>query len=310
MVIFDTEFHFNFTIANSKDNSMRNLYKLLMVQCCFLLIPSFYLFAQVGINDGSSMPASSAMLDVQSTTKGMLMPRMTSALRAAIVNPVNGLMVYQTDAVSGVYYYNGTVWQRIGETDGSETKVTAGANVTVTGTGTTVSPYVINAGGGGSSGHYVGELFGGGIIFWVDNSGQHGYIVSLINLSTTAQWSNLYITTGAVSTWNGDGNSATIAGISPAASLCLNYTNSNYGTGTFSDWYLPALDQLSVIYHNRLILNKNIESVAGSNNIANSFYWSSTEDTNYSAWSFDCYSGSAADATKNYYYSVRAVRTF
>jgi len=46
----------------------------------------------VGI--GTNSPGSSAMLDVSSTTKGLLVPRMTSAQRSAIVSPANGLMVY------------------------------------------------------------------------------------------------------------------------------------------------------------------------------------------------------------------------
>ena len=166
---------------------MKNSYKFFIVLGFFLIVPYFALFAQVGINANNSAPDNSAMLDVQSTTKGMLIPRMTSALRGAIGSPVNGLMVYQTDGVSGVYYYNGSLWQRIGETDGSETKVTSGANVTVTGMGTLENPYIINA----SNTHYIGELFGGGIVCWVDNTGQHGLIVSLVDISTGWDWSNI-----------------------------------------------------------------------------------------------------------------------
>jgi hypothetical protein len=279
-----------------------------------LLLFCSTLFAQVGINSDNSTPNPSAMLDVQSTTKGLLMPRMTSTLRAAISSPANGLMVYQTDGVSGVYYYNGAIWQRIGETDGSETKVTGGANVIVTGTGTLVSPYVINAIGGGSSGHYIGELFGGGIVFWVDNTGQHGLIVSLVDISTSAQWSATYTTTNAVSTWNGDGNTTMILEISPAAQLCLNYMNSiNYNTGTYSDWYLPATDELSLIYHARYILNKNIESApAPANKLSTvGFYWSSTEYDYNNAWLHYFFDADVSYIlSKTDYYWVRAVRAF
>ncbi|MCX6268724.1 MAG: hypothetical protein NTW16_15455, partial [Bacteroidetes bacterium] len=78
---------------------MRNLF----VFCIAFLWMAIASIAQVGINADNSAPDSSAMLDIKSTTKGMLIPRMTSALRMAIGNPVTGLMVYQTDGASGVY---------------------------------------------------------------------------------------------------------------------------------------------------------------------------------------------------------------
>ncbi|MES2134397.1 MAG: hypothetical protein V4506_18765, partial [Bacteroidota bacterium] len=63
-----------------------------------------------GISDVTHTPATSAVLDVYSTTKGMLTPRLTQAQRVAITSPATGLLVYQTDAITGFYYYNGTIW--------------------------------------------------------------------------------------------------------------------------------------------------------------------------------------------------------
>ena len=54
-------------------------------------------FAQVGINNDNSLPDLSAMLDIKSTNKGLLPPRMTFAQRNAIVNPAQGLMVVCTN---------------------------------------------------------------------------------------------------------------------------------------------------------------------------------------------------------------------
>lgn len=284
------------------------------ILCTVLMLFSNSLFAQVGINDDNSTPDNSAMLDVQSSTKGMLIPRMTSALRTAISSPANGLMVYQTDGVSGFYYYNSTSWQRVGETDGSETKISAGINVTVAGTGTLANPYIISA----SNDHYIGELFGGGIVFWVDHTGQTGLIVSLADISTSSTWSN--ITTGLIgaaaqSTWNGKDNSIAIMGqnghTTSAAKLCNDYTNANYGTGIFSDWYLPAIDQLSHIYHARYILNMNIEGVPGASILANQYYWSSMEETANTAWGYGFSNGGASfghDKGSNGW--VRAIRDF
>src|ERR1700761_8540135 len=50
----------------------------------------------------------SSVLDVKSVLKGFLAPRMTQAQRIAIATPADGLLVYQTDATKGFYYYNGT----------------------------------------------------------------------------------------------------------------------------------------------------------------------------------------------------------
>ncbi len=67
-------------------------------------------FSQVGI--GTLMPNESAMLDVVSTTKGMLTPRMTSVERLAIANPVNGLLVYDTSE-NAFYFYKGSTWTKL-----------------------------------------------------------------------------------------------------------------------------------------------------------------------------------------------------
>ncbi|MCS6796906.1 MAG: hypothetical protein NZ516_13205, partial [Raineya sp.] len=61
-----------------------------------------------GVGIGGT-PDGSAMLDVQSTTRGLLVPRMTQAERTAIGTPANGLLVYQTDNTRGFWYYDGSV---------------------------------------------------------------------------------------------------------------------------------------------------------------------------------------------------------
>ncbi|MEQ8239148.1 MAG: tail fiber protein [Cyclobacteriaceae bacterium] len=76
-----------------------------------LIIISFCANAQNVVISGSESTADpSAMLDVQSKNKGMLIPRLTITERLAINNPATGLIVYQTNDVTGFYYYDGAVW--------------------------------------------------------------------------------------------------------------------------------------------------------------------------------------------------------
>src|SRR5215831_10853978 len=72
----------------------------------------------VGI--GTISPNASSLLEVKSTTKGFLIPRMTLAQRSAIVTPATGLLVYQTNSTPGFYYYNGSAWNQV-STQGANT---------------------------------------------------------------------------------------------------------------------------------------------------------------------------------------------
>lgn len=115
-------------------------YSIAMQRIYFIIIGLFFsvqLSAQTGI--GTTSPNASAKLEVASTDKGLLIPRMTSAQRAAIVTPANGLLVYQTDAVLGFYVNTGTsaspTWTRVNmdwTKTGNDIAYTAG-NITTTG---------------------------------------------------------------------------------------------------------------------------------------------------------------------------------
>ena len=69
-------------------------------------MPTLGVHAQLGVNATGAAPAPSAMLDISSTTQGLLPPRMTQAQRTAIAAPADGLVVYQTDLSRGFYYYD------------------------------------------------------------------------------------------------------------------------------------------------------------------------------------------------------------
>lgn len=206
----------------------------------------------------------------------------------------------------------------------TETDPLGGTNYSIIGTSQLLSvPYALHAKtaesitGGVSSGftHFIGELFGGGIVVsvWKTNGVEHGLIASLKDVSASAAWSNIAyseIGTTAQSNRNGQANTAAIlkqAGhTSSAAKLCDEYVS-----GTYSDWYLPAFWELEQCYNAALIINEVLGDINGFQSGA---YWSSTEvidGLNYMAQtiSFGWDENSQGDS-KSSSNHVRAVRRF
>ena len=106
----------------------------------------------VGI--GTTAPNASAALDVVSSARGVLLPRLTLTQRGAIPNPATGLIIYQTDTAPGFYYNSGTatapVWDQIATAAGAA--ITATNGLTKTGQaiglgGTLTGPTTIAQGG-------------------------------------------------------------------------------------------------------------------------------------------------------------------
>ena len=162
--------------------------------------------------------------------------------------------------------------------DGSETKVTAGTNVTVTGTGTTASPYVVNAAAGGGSASYTIGLSAeqGGYIFWVSSDGKHGLVAETIDQGTA--------------TWY------------EAQNVISNPANHSPNGQNFRDWRLPTNYELNEI---------NLQKVAiGNFYFAIAPYWSATEEYSYIALSQNFDDGYQFGQDKDYPNSVRAVRAF
>ena len=83
-----------------------------MIKCLFpllLLLTATTLSAQVSVNQDNSAPDPSAMLDVKSTDKGLLIPRMNAVQRSGISNPANGLLVFD-NSTNSFWYFNGAGW--------------------------------------------------------------------------------------------------------------------------------------------------------------------------------------------------------
>ena len=221
---------------------------------------------------GTATPDASAKLDIASTTQGFLPPRMTTTQRDAIAGPATGLTIYNT-TIKAFQVYNGTAWF--------------------------------------STVHFIGESYGGGIVFYVYDNGQHGLIAATADQSTGIQWYNGIVRyTGTT----GDGlnagamNTALIVATQLAdnqtgnfaAKVCADYSVTVGGT-TYGDWYLPSKHELNLLY-----LQKTV--VGGFNNMG--YYWSSSEFASLFAWYQDFYDGYQGYNIKDYTFYVRAVRAF
>lgn len=82
----------------------------IVIALLILLTPAAFSQNGIGINSTGAAADSHSMLDVVSTTKGALLPRMSQSNRTGISSPPAGLIVYQTDATAGFYYYTGSAW--------------------------------------------------------------------------------------------------------------------------------------------------------------------------------------------------------
>jgi len=271
----------------------------------FFLILSFTTIAQTGI--GTTAPDASAQLDVSSTTKGFLTPRMTAAQRTLITSPATGLLVYQTDAPTGYYFYIGAVWTALSTTTDLDLKVDK-----VAGKGLSTEDYssAEKTKLGKLPTLTIGQSYQGGIIFWLDATGQHGLIAATADQSTGIQWYNgIYKITGTNSDglYSGEMNTAMIVATQMsdnqtgnyAAKVCADYSVADGGV-TYGDWYLPSAYELNLLYLQRIV-------VGGFAN--NNYYSSSEKDTNF-AWLQSFVNGLQYDDNKITTGYVRAVRAF
>lgn len=174
-----------------------------------------------------------------------------------------------------------------------------------------VRAYATNSNGTGygneitfTTAYLIGELFGGGRVFFVDNTKIHGLIVALADQTAGAKWdsnTSTWISPNAFSFTDGVSNTnkiIAVLGTNNAAGICRAYT-----AGGFTDWYLPARNELNILYSQRSVMN----------NYNPYYYWSSTESTSYIGFaSAQNFAGGAIsdNSLKNSIYHVRAIRAF
>jgi hypothetical protein len=175
--------------------------------------------------------------------------------------------------------------------------IVAGTGISVTGTYPNLT---ITNTASGSGTHYLGEEYLGGIIFYLytDNTGtQKGLIVS--KTESTALWQNTGVLVNANKTSNGSYNMNLMTD-SPARTWV-----ETLGAG----WYLPSIDELSLLWHNRFHVNNS--SASGLTLLSSTAtYWSSTEYGAAGAFYFTFYYGGTDYDVKTNSSSVRGVRAF
>jgi len=152
-----------------------------------------------------------------------------------------------------------------------------------------------------SAGHYIGESFGGGIIFYIDGTGQHG-LISATTDQCEGKWGCYGTLIGGTSPAIGTGQANTTAilnGCSEAdiaARICDDLVLNGY-----SDWFLPSIGELNQMYLQRNLIGGFIDA----------YYWSSTEYDDYYAWGQTFYGGYYSSfGIKDATLWVRSVRRF
>jgi hypothetical protein len=149
---------------------------------------------------------------------------------------------------------------------------------------------------------------------WRDAQGiEHGLVVATTDQNSSGTFSNvdnLLIGPTAQSTWDGMANSmaivAQVGHLNSGTQQCLNLVS-----GGQSDWYLPAIDELSLLWHNRFNVNKTLSTIPGATQMNfGTYYWSSTENSLSTAWRFFFSDGSATFTIKDGAIRVRAIRAF
>lgn len=151
--------------------------------------------------------------------------------------------------------------------------------------------------------HYIGENYGGGIVFYVSDSGKHGLIAATLDQSTGIKWNNESSMYANPVRNDGIGIGRNNTDFIPskqghgiyAAMICARYSG-----GGYSDWYLPSKYELNLLYLQKAVVG----------GFASGIYWSSSElDIGY-VWSQNFDDGKQGVNLKLTTNLIRAVRVF
>ncbi|MBE9510932.1 MAG: DUF1566 domain-containing protein, partial [Bacteroidetes bacterium] len=174
----------------------------------------------------------------------------------------------------------------------------------------------------------VGDFIHGGIVFYVDETGEHGLVCAKTDQSTGVRWwagTDIETRANGEGLYQGMNNTDAIMhyqrngdGGTYAARICLGIEitegDMTYkGDITYSDWYLPSKDELHLMYQNKTKINTTATANGGSA-LANWYYWSSTEKgpavQGFVVWAEFFRDGNQNGYYKDATYYVRAIRRF
>lgn len=175
----------------------------------------------------------------------------------------------------------------------TEIDPSGGTNYQLAGTSPLISvPYALHAAtadtalvslsSGNGFNHYLGESFGGGIIFHLykdANGAEHGLICAPTDAASLQPWSSVTnVAAGSTSEWNGQSNT-TIAVAQPNVTTSAALDCNNYVSGGYTDWYLPSSLELRMLWTNLYHVQKAFDSDNDPNTtiLQPAGYWSSTE---------------------------------
>ncbi len=224
----------------------------------------------------------------------------------------------------------------------TETDPAGGTNYTITGTSQILSvPYALHAKTAAEytssvargitatdtanwnklTTYSVGDYAQGGVVFWIDKTGQHGLVCAKEDQSTGVRWeagTHGYTQAKGDGPYAGEANTSIIIaalvaigddGSTYAARIC-NELQITEGGKTYGDWYLPSKEELNLMYQNKATIDATAVANGGSS-FASVYYWSSTEHNISSVWVQIFDSGMHGNSSKNTTTNrVRAVRAF
>jgi hypothetical protein len=303
---------FTFLLSNAKEQSPEAMsYQAVIRNSSNALVTNTEVGMQISILQGSASGTAVYVETQTPTTNAYGLISIEIGGNDAIV--VTGSFT-SIDWTSGPYFIK------------TETDPTGGTSYTITGTSQLLSvPYALHANTADSitgivTSYSVGDIAQGGVVFWVDETGQHGLVCPLEDLSPGTRWyagTNGYTRAKGNGPFAGEANTSIIIaahvaigddGASYAAYECSGL-EITIGDKAYGDWYLPSLEELYLMYQNKETIDAITVTYSG-NAFASTSYWSSNEQDDTTAWLLNFGTGILDFSDKSNAYKIRPIRAF